>query len=32
MPGSYQELERTVAEAFKATPAEIEIAKKYYRH
>jgi tripartite-type tricarboxylate transporter receptor subunit TctC len=32
LPGRYDELERTVAEAFAATPAEIEIARKYYRH
>ena len=31
LPGSHQELEKTVAEAFEATPAEIEIAKKYYK-
>jgi tripartite-type tricarboxylate transporter receptor subunit TctC len=32
LPGNHEELERTVAEAFEATPAEIAIAKKYYRH
>ena len=31
LPGSHTELEKTVAEAFAATPAEIEIAKKYYK-
>lgn len=31
LPGTHQELEKTVAEAFAATPAEIEIAKKYYK-
>jgi tripartite-type tricarboxylate transporter receptor subunit TctC len=31
LPGTHQELEKTVAEAFEATPAEIEIAKKYYK-
>ena len=31
LPGSHQELEKTVAEAFEATPAEIEIARKYYK-
>jgi tripartite-type tricarboxylate transporter receptor subunit TctC len=32
LPGSHQELEKTVTEAFEATPAEIAIAKKYYKH
>ncbi len=32
MPGRWDELEKTVAEAFAATPAEIAIARKYYRH
>ena len=32
LPGRFDELEKTVAEAFAATPAEIEIARKYYRH
>jgi tripartite-type tricarboxylate transporter receptor subunit TctC len=32
LPGGYDELERTVAEAFAATPAAIEMARKYYRH
>jgi tripartite-type tricarboxylate transporter receptor subunit TctC len=31
LPGTHEELERTVAEAFAASPAEIEIAKKYYK-
>jgi len=31
LPGSHEELERTVAEAFAASPAEIEIARKYYK-
>ncbi len=31
LPGSAEELERTVAEAFRATPKEIEIARKYYK-
>lgn len=31
-PGRYDELEKTVTEAFAATPAEIEVARKYYRH
>ena len=31
LPGGHEELEKTVAEAFSATPAEIEIAKKYYK-
>jgi hypothetical protein len=30
-PGRADELERTVAEAFAAPPAAIEIARKYYR-
>ena len=30
LPGGHEELEKTVAEAFQATPAEIEIARKYY--
>jgi tripartite-type tricarboxylate transporter receptor subunit TctC len=30
LPGRYDELEKTVAEAFQASPAEIEIARKYY--
>jgi tripartite-type tricarboxylate transporter receptor subunit TctC len=32
LPGRYDELEKTVAEAFAATPAEIDIARKYYQH
>ena len=32
LPGRYDELEKTVAEAFAATPAAIEIARKYFRH
>jgi tripartite-type tricarboxylate transporter receptor subunit TctC len=32
LPGCFDELEKTVADAFAATPAEIEIARKYYRH
>jgi len=32
MPGRWDELEKTVAEAFAATPAEIAIARKYCRH
>src|SRR5215468_5299625 len=31
LPGRHDELERTVAEAFAASPAEVEIARKYYR-
>src|SRR5215470_880317 len=31
LPGTHEELERTVAEAFAASPAEIEIARKYYK-
>jgi tripartite-type tricarboxylate transporter receptor subunit TctC len=31
LPGTHQELEKTVAEAFEATQAEIEIAHKYYK-
>jgi tripartite-type tricarboxylate transporter receptor subunit TctC len=31
LPGSHDELEKTVAEAFAASPAEIEIARKYYK-
>jgi len=31
LPGTHEELEKTVAEAFAASPAEIEIAKKYYK-
>jgi tripartite-type tricarboxylate transporter receptor subunit TctC len=31
LPGRAEELERSVAEAFQATPAAIEIARKYYR-
>jgi tripartite-type tricarboxylate transporter receptor subunit TctC len=31
LPGRAEELERTVAEAFEATPAAIEIARKYYK-
>ncbi len=31
LPGRHDELEKTVAEAFAASPAEIEIAKKYYK-
>jgi tripartite-type tricarboxylate transporter receptor subunit TctC len=31
LPARYDELEKTVAEAFTASPAEIEIARKYYR-
>src|SRR5215208_580722 len=30
LPGSFEELEKTVAAAFQASPAEIEIARKYY--
>ena len=30
LPGSFEELEKTVAEAFQASPVEIEIARKYY--
>jgi tripartite-type tricarboxylate transporter receptor subunit TctC len=30
LPGRFDELEKTVAEAFQASPAEIEIARKYY--
>jgi tripartite-type tricarboxylate transporter receptor subunit TctC len=32
LPGGWQELEKIVADAFTATPAEIELARKYYRH
>jgi len=32
LPGRYDELEKTVAEAFAATPAAIEVARKYFRH
>ena len=31
LPGTHEELERTVAEAFAASSAEIEIARKYYK-
>jgi len=31
LPGRHDELEKTVAEAFAASPAEIEIARKYYK-
>jgi tripartite-type tricarboxylate transporter receptor subunit TctC len=31
LPGRAEELERSVSEAFEATPAVIEIARKYYR-
>jgi ABC-type phosphate/phosphonate transport system substrate-binding protein len=31
LPGRAEELERSVAAAFEATPAAIEIARKYYR-
>jgi tripartite-type tricarboxylate transporter receptor subunit TctC len=31
LPGSHEELERTVAEAFAATSSEIEIARTYYK-
>jgi tripartite-type tricarboxylate transporter receptor subunit TctC len=31
LPGRHDELEKTVAEAFSASPAEIEIARKYYK-
>jgi tripartite-type tricarboxylate transporter receptor subunit TctC len=31
LPARWDELEQTVAEAFEATPAEIEIARKYYK-
>jgi tripartite-type tricarboxylate transporter receptor subunit TctC len=31
VPGRAEELERSVAEAFEATPAVIEIARKYYK-
>src|SRR6266567_7686137 len=30
LPGRLDELEQTMAEAFEATPAEVEIAQKYY--
>src|SRR6266704_1684413 len=30
LPGRHDELEKTVAEAFAASPAEIEIARKYH--
>jgi len=32
LPARYDELERAVAEAFTATPAAIEVARKYFRH
>jgi len=31
LPARWDELERTVAEAFQATPAEIAIARKFYK-
>ena len=31
LPGRHDELEKTVAEAFAASAAEIEIARKYYK-
>jgi tripartite-type tricarboxylate transporter receptor subunit TctC len=31
LPGRHDELEKTVSEAFAASPAEIEIARKYYK-
>jgi hypothetical protein len=31
LPGRAEELERSVAEAFEASPAAIEIARKYYK-
>ena len=31
LPGRWDELEQTMAEAFEATPAEVEIAQKYYK-
>ncbi len=31
LPGRWNELEQTVADAFEATPAEVEIAQKYYK-
>ena len=31
LPAGWAELEQTVAEAFAASPAEIEIARKYYK-
>src|SRR5262252_2965670 len=31
LPGTHEEFERTVAEAFAASAAEIEIARKYYK-
>ena len=31
LPGRSDEIERTVAEAFAATPAAIETARKFYR-
>ena len=31
LPGRFDELEKTVAEAFEATPAAIETARKYYK-
>jgi tripartite-type tricarboxylate transporter receptor subunit TctC len=31
LPGRHDELEKTVAEAFAASPAEVEIARKYYK-
>jgi len=31
MPARWDELEQTVADAFEATSAEIEIARKYYK-
>ena len=30
-PASWRDLEKTVAEAFEATPKQIEIARKYYQ-
>jgi tripartite-type tricarboxylate transporter receptor subunit TctC len=32
LPGRFDELEKTVAEAFAASPAAIEVARKYFRH
>ena len=31
LPGRAEELERSVAEVFEASPAVIEIARKYYK-
>jgi tripartite-type tricarboxylate transporter receptor subunit TctC len=32
LPGRWDEIEKTVAEAFAATPEEVAIARTYYRH